>query len=297
MITLKIQGDSCDIFLRIQKNNCILLENELGIIDLYDKIYQLLYEKNCKLTGFFENKVISSRDFILLNFLDMSTIVEAFQVRKGSLMFEYVNCLLKESMESVNLNLYNEISEFIENTLLFSNLNMTYQLDEDFLKLIHSIISFSAIDSDSKGKINGIKEMLKKIFTYNIQKKYIVFYNSSFLDFDFSQYDFVYSFDLNCNNQFENYNLISSFSVKEFHLDILEKEINLLWPISYSEIDIKKILKRYFQSYLARNELVLEDVNEILMAHILHKVLNFHKKIIYDESLLDDNIKSFLTNI
>lgn len=295
MINLKINGNREELFLRIEKNNCVLVENEIGVMKLYLCFYKIICEKNNELSGYFDYKAISSKDFVLFNLLNYSTYSDSFQFKKGSLLFYYIELLLKSSVDDADVSIYDKISTFLDQALFNEEVAIDYQIDEDFMKLVLSICNFSVGYNGNPLVI--MKKMLHKLLSQEMGKKYIIFYNSRVLDFDFSQYDCCYSFDINFGYPLKDYNLISfSDRIQELNLEVLEREIKLLWPISYEEDQIVKSLKKYFGQYLFLDELYLTSTDEVIMAHIIQKLFHFNKNLIYDNSLLNNNIKSFLTN-
>lgn len=82
MIKLKIRNEYDELFLRIRKDNHILVENELGYRDLYLKFYQLIKEKQDNLVGYFDDKLITSKDFILIDLMDLEELLAMIQYKK-----------------------------------------------------------------------------------------------------------------------------------------------------------------------------------------------------------------------
>lgn len=295
MINLKLESEMEDFFLRIEKDNSVLVENETGVMNLYLWLYKIICEKNSSFSGCFDYKVINSKDFVLLNLLDYNVFSDSFQFKKGSLLFYYIESLLKSSADYFDSLIYDKISEFINHALCDGNLEIEYQLEEDFMKIILSICDFS-VDINSSS-LAVMEQLLDKLFCRELNKKYIVFYNSRIFDFDFSRYDCCYSFNVNFGQPLDRYNLISfSNGVKELNLEKVIHEVELLWPVSYKEDQIVNNLRKYFGQYLFLDELYLISADEIIMAHIIQRLFHFKKNLIYDSSLLNNNIKSFLTN-
>ncbi len=294
MINLKVSNGEEDFFLRIEKNNCVLVENETGIMRLYLWLYKIICEKNSSFSGCFDFKTINSKDFVLLNLLDYTVFSESFQFKKGTLLFYYIESLLKSSVDYFDTSIYDKISNFLNQILDDSGLEIEYQVEEDFLKIILSICNFSV--SSKCLPFENMKQLLNRIFCTELNKKYIIFYNSRIFDFDFSKYDCCYSFDVNFGCSLQRYNLISfSDRVQELNLEVLMREVKLLWPISYEECQIVENIRKYFEQFLFLDELHLNFTDEVITAHIIQKLFHFNKHLIYDSSLLSDNIKSFLT--
>lgn len=296
MIQLKMNSADEEQFLRIQKDNHILVENEKGMIDFYNRFMKLI-EGTEEFTGFIDYKKIDSKSFVLLNLLDYQVLNEAVQYKKGSLLFEYIDFVLKDHIstfpESINL----ELVSFLDKIFYQENLQVDYVVNEDSIKLLHNQVQFFLPCKSLEMQLEAIKEMLNSLFIHNLTKKYIIFYNSKIIDYDFSKYDCCYSFDVNQNKPFEVYNLMAIDAVREFNLNILKKEIELLWPIEYREEHLKKIIEKYFTQYLFLEEIKLSIPEEILVAHIIQKLLGIDKKLSYDSSILNYNIKSFLTKL
>lgn len=296
MIKLKITNEFNDVFLKIRKNNKILIKDELGVINFYFLFYRIICEKSSDIQGYLENKNINHKDFILINLLNYDEFSNALLFKKGSLLYCYIESIIKESIDSFDESVYNKIISFIDNSLEKSNLGIDYQIDENFLKLIFSICDFQLKNNNKN--LSSVETILDSILRKENVKKYIIFYNSKIINIDFSKYDCCCSFDIAIGYPVEEYNLISfKDELKEFNIEILEKEIESLWPISYNQLDIKKYMKKYFEQYIYLNELNLELKDDIIMANIIQKLFNINQKINYDYSSLDSNIKSFLTNL
>lgn len=139
------------------------------------------------------------------------------------------------------------------------------------------------------------KLLLKILSSSDNSKNYIIFYNSSVLNIDFSNYECCYSFDVNKNLNISKYNLLSTNQVLEFHLDVVQHQAKLLWPTHYTIEMIFFYLERYFKYYLGFDKVELTEQNEIIMASIIKKLFGFNQMIIYDSSFIEHNIKSFLT--
>lgn len=294
MIKLKIRNEYDELFLRIRKDNHILVENELGYRDLYLKFYQLIKEKQDNLVGYFDDKLITSKDFILIDLMDLEELLAMIQYKKGSLLFDYVNRELLEKVVVFDNDFYNQVSILVED--VFDSLGVSYQLEDNNLKLIQSLLQVSIDVKNIPSLLQIINKLLLKILSSSDNsKKYIIFYNSSVLNIDFSNYECCYSFDVNKNLNISKYNLLSTNQVLEFHLDVVQQQVKLLWPTHYTIEMIFFYLERYFKYYLGFEKVELTEQNEIIMASIIKKLFGFNQMIIYDSSFIEHNIKSFLT--
>lgn len=297
MIKLKINGECDELFLRIRKDNHILIEGELGYMNFYLLFYRLIKDKqnNLGLNGYLDDRLINNKDFILINLTDLEEILAIIQYKKGNLLFDYINMNLLEKLSIIDNNFYNQIDTIIEG--IAQDLGVDYQLEENSLKLIQTLIQISVSSSDYFSILKTVNKILCKILSTVDNKKYIVFYNSNIIDIDFSQYQNCYSFDINQQLEISKYNMLSTNKIKEFHLDMIQEQVKLLWPMEYTNEVICYYLKRYFKYYLGFKEVELTDKNEIIIASIIKKIFDFNQLIVYDSSLLEYNIKSFLTDL
>lgn len=296
MIKLKIKNEYDELFLRIRKDNHVLVENELGYRNLYLKFYQLIREKHDNLVGLLDDKLITGKDFILINLIDLEEILTMVQYKKGNLLFDYVNRELLEKIVEIDNEFYNQVSILVKNVI--DDLDINYQVEDNNLKLIQSLLQISVDVKDIASLLQIINKLLLKILSSSDNnKRYIVFYDSSILNMDFFKYECCYSFDINKKLNISKYNLLSTNQISEFYLDIIQQQVELLWPIHYTSEMICFYLGRYFKYYLGFETLELIEQNEIIMASIIKSLFGFNQLITYDSSLIDNNIKSFLTNL
>ncbi len=218
------------------------------------------------------------------------------QYKKGSLLFDYVNRKLLEKVVEIDNDFYNKVSILVED--VFDSLGVSYQLEDNNLKLIQSLLQVYIDFKDITSLLQIINKLLLKVLSSSDNsKKYIIFYNSGILNIDFSNYECCYSFDVNKNLNISKYNLLSTNWVLEFYLDVVQQQVKLLWPIHYTSEIIYFYLARYFKYYLGFEKLELTEQNEIIMASIIKKLFGFNQMVIYDFSLIEHNIKSFLTDL
>ena len=299
MIRLKISEKENELFLRIKKDNNILIENKIGIMDFYLLFYRMLDEKveGKNISGYLNDTAITSKDFVLINLLDIDKILSTIQYKKGSILFDVINELLFDKLSLIEDEIYHPIDEIMANCINELNLDLLYQIENSNLKLIQAVMKISPRNYCMESIIETLRKLLMNMLNRIDSKKYIIFYNSEILNFDFSEYGNCYSFDVNQDFPLERYNMISHRKLTEINIDILKKQVKLLWPISYNDEIIDKNLSQYLRYYLRFRSIELVETDKIIMASILKKLWNLSQIIIYDSSILNDNIKSFLTSL
>lgn len=299
MIRLKISEKKNELFFRIKKDNHVLIENKTGIMDFYLLFYRMLEEKldGQDLNGYLNETAITSKDFVLINLLDIEKIISTIQYKKGSILFDVINGVLLDKLSLVEDNIYQPIDEMMDSCIKELGLDIFYQVENNNLKLIQTVMKIYLHDYCMESIIETLKKLLIRMLNRIDSKRYIIFYNSEILDFSFSEYSNCYSFDVNQDLPLESYNMISHKILTEINMDILKERIKMLWPVSYNDEQLDKNLFQYLKYYLGLKSIELVAKDEIIMASILKKLWNLPQIIIYESSSLDNNIKSFLTSL
>ena len=300
MKVLKIIEERNDLFLRIEKDNKILIESEKGYRNLYLQLRRIINDKDSSIKGYIDNKEITSKEFRIINLMSYDCIIDELDYKKGSLFYEYIELILKSNIEQISDKLNETISSFLNKIIVSSDIDFNYELNNDYIKILQNMTNYK-IKSKNMDEVFLISQIVKQLLSKGTEPnliKYFVFYNSNFLKFDFSKYDMCYSFDIGNNCSFEEYNLIStSNNIKEFEYERIISELKAWWPIPYSNFVIEKLAKKYFSQFLILETIELEKQDEVIMAQLLGKILNIKKKLLYNVIILDDNVQSFLTNL
>ena len=157
MIKLRMIKQDEELFLRIRKDNHILIENKLGYMNLFLLFYQLLREKqdSLKLVGYLDNKLIMSKDFILLNLLDLEQILTMTQFKKGSVLFEYINEKILEKAFKMDNAFYSQLDMIMND--ITGDLPIDYELEENNVKLIQAITQFT-VKTNNYSDISSVME-------------------------------------------------------------------------------------------------------------------------------------------
>ena len=300
MKVLKIIEEQNDLFLRIEKDNKILIESEKGYRNLYLQLRRIINDKSSSTKGYIDNKEITSKEFRIINLMSYDCIIDELDYKKESLFYEYIESILKSNIEQISDKLNETIYSLLEKIVISSDIDFNYELNNDCIKTLQNITNYK-IKSKNMDEVFLISQIIKQLLSKGTGPnlmKYFIFYNSNFLKFDFSKYDMCYSFDIGNNCSFEEYNLIStSNNIKEFEYERIISELRAWWPIPYSNFVIEKLAKKYFSQFLILETIELENQDEVIVAYLLGKILNLNKKLFYSKANIDNNVQSFLTNL
>ena len=300
MKVLKIIEEQNDLFLRIEKDNKILIESEKGYRNLYLQLRRIINDKSSSTKGYIDNKEITSKEFRIINLMSYDCIIDELDYKKESLFYEYIESILKSNIEQISDKLNETIYSLLEKIVISSDIDFNYELNNDYIKTLQNITNYK-IKSKNMDEVFLISQIIKQLLSKGTGPnlmKYFIFYNSNFLKFDFSKYDMCYSFDIGNNCSFEEYNLIStSNNIKEFEYERIISELRAWWPIPYSNFVIEKLAKKYFSQFLILETIELENQDEVIVAYLLGKILNLNKKLFYSKANIDNNVQSFLTNL
>lgn len=69
---------------------------------------EVLNDKEVTIKIAIGNQNITTKNYVLVNLLDIEAIINQFKYKKGSLIYEYVNIIL----ENVDINIVDEINDF-----------------------------------------------------------------------------------------------------------------------------------------------------------------------------------------
>lgn len=294
IIKLQIQSNQELLELNIKKhNNCILVQQE-GLFKIYCSFREVTLEKNKNYSIKIDNKLLNSKEYVLINLLDYNSIRDNLTNKKGSLLLEYF-CEKIKNLDFIDTDIILEkIVDIGKKIVTESGIQISFEIDENITKIIFEILKFqnNAVNFDEI--IQSIQFLLYETISLNIMKTYIVFYDSSFLPLIFNNYENVLSF--NVSKSEEIYNLISLAEVKELNISKIKNEIEKVWPLSCNEKFIDELLYEYYHSKISLNRLFAKTEEEVIFFNIMNKLLNFHKEIKWNIQI-SNNIKSFLIDL
>ncbi len=293
MIELCLEKNNQEHEILISKYNGLLYRNLEQILDFYRYFEEVLFEKDEGVNIIIGNKKITSKDFILINLLDVQSILDNLKYSKGNLLYEYSNIII----ENFDIELNVEISNYLEEKLNIIKKEFCFDshlsFDTSIIKLFSNFAQFKPLISTEK--INEkIEKMLNYVLIHNINKIFIIFINSDLININVNNNDNVYIFDISFNQNIMKYNILFTNEIINLDYELLMNSIKLNWPTVYQENQIKHSVESYFKHYYHCNNFISNDKNILIINAILNKLYGLKQKVEYDSIQIDNTIKSFL---
>lgn len=292
-ISLEIEANNTIISLDITQDNKIIYDSYERVIILYKYFNDVINSKEEGIKITLNDRKVSTKDYILLNLVDLQNIINSIKFQKGTLLYEYYTNLLSDSnMELIN-NINDsiiELNEELKNKVIFNyKINSEIDINKLFscgVDIIPNIDNNEIIDYLINILIETIKNKVDKIF--------IIFYNSEYINLDNIYFDNIYKFDLATKYIFNKYNILLLNEFHNIHHENLIEKLKLSWPIEYKPDEIENLINNNMSNYFKCNQINTNNNNVIIFIHLLNKYFNLNKKINTDYSKLDEIIKSFL---
>jgi len=293
MIELSIEKEGFLESIDIKKYNNIIFTKPINLLNFYKTFDYLINDRDENIKIKLGMKYISYKDYILVNLMDIDSIINELKYKKGTVIYEYVNNIL----ENLDYEYKIEIDKAVEKTFDEIKQKLCFKshlsFDTDISKLFNSQATFFPI-IDDLDFIDTLKNVLSEVLLSKINKTFIIFINSDLINYDFSNHDNVYIFDISTKNNILEYNIIIDSIVKNFDDEMLFNYLKLNWPINSSDSEIKNVSNIYFKYYINQEIIETNESNILIVSKLINKILNFDKKIIFDENKIEDIVKSFL---
>lgn len=296
VITMKMQTDEEELLLDISKKNSILVLNKETFLRFYNNFYQVLENKNKKIEIFLENKLLDSKNSFLLTLTDQTELLESLNFKKGTLFYDYILNKINADITLDREILFYDLVNFLKNIQENSEVNVDFDINEDFEKLVLSMVDFH-LNYDFKKIDEIINILLKNYIERNPNKTGIIFYDSSFVTFDINSYDSCYFFDVNIQKKLKDYNLLFNETLNEFNLDFIINKLEAIWPIEFNKEEVLFYLELYFKSTLVHFELEVFNESSLLAYELLNRLYGFSLKFVKRNFQIRDNVKSFLEQL
>lgn len=293
MIELKIDNNDLNESIYIRKSNGIIFTSKLDLLNFYNYFDSSLIEKNENLKIYINNKKLSSKDYILINLMDITSIIESLKFKKGSLLYEYISLLFNnDDIEEIS-----NIESFIEELFLKRKNNFPFKCNYDFnvdvWKLINCTLNiYTNIKTEEINKT--ILNIINRLMELKFDKTYIVFYDSSMINLDISNYDNAYIFDISTKIPFEDYNILLNNEFKNIDTIALTEKLQLNWPTPIKEKEIKHLLNNYISDYFLKEKIITYDESYIYLIKLLNKYYDLNKILSTNFNNLSNITKSFL---
>ena len=142
MITMEMKTNDEELLLDISKKNSILVLNKEIFLTFYNNFYQVLENKNKNIEIFLENKLLDSKNSFLLTLTDQTELLENLNFKKGTLFYDYILTKINSDITLDSEILYYDLVNFLKNIQENTEMNVDFEINEDFEKLILSIVDF-----------------------------------------------------------------------------------------------------------------------------------------------------------
>lgn len=285
MTNLKLAGKA-EENITIEKNNKVLITN----YDKYIEFYKYFYEMS---NIFIENKEILKKDCVFIDITTIAGIIKELEFKKNTLLYDFI--LIKYNEIAINKKdeFYSAFLKQIE--YLKSNMNLEFELipeeiiDKVIIQNINTKINYARL-------IKDFENILHFVVSYNINKTYIIIYNSSFFQMS-RNLDNCYTFDVNSYLNVKDYNILISDEIRNINYELLIEYLKEIWPVDYFEQEIENLLEEYFSYGIHKKIFKNKKEKMYLLSSIINKEYKFHQEITCDKVVFDSIIKSFIDNL
>ncbi len=285
MTNLKLAG-KVEENITIEKNNKVLITN----YDKYIEFYKYFYEMS---NIFIENKEILKKDCVFIDITTIAGIIKELEFKKNTLLYDFI--LIKYNEIDINKKdeFYSAFLKQIE--YLKSNMNLEFELipeeiiDKVIIQNINTKINYARL-------IKDFENILHFVVSYNINKTYIIIYNSSFFQMS-RNLDNCYTFDVNSYLNVKDYNILISDEIRNINYELLIEYLKEIWPVDYFEQEIENLLEEYFSYGIHKKIFKNKKEKMYLLSSIINKEYKFHQEITCDKVVFDSIIKSFIDNL
>lgn len=292
MINFKILFNDKEIDLNIKRNNNILYQNKKPILELYSYFDEVINEKNDDINISFDYKKITSSNCILINLMDVDSIINNGKFKKGSILWEYINSLIENIDENNISDLNTYLESFFSKVKEASIVEYNSFFDIDVVKLYNNFINIKP-QIDTCVLYNKLLEMLDVLIKKKLNKTFIIFIDNNINVNIIKDYENIYLFDISKNKNSDKYNLICIDELKEINFDILLNTLEDHWPIECDKKSIMEYLNNYFNTYLNNEKVVVNNDNDLIIALLLNKIYELNQEIICDLSHISKVVQSF----
>ncbi len=293
MINLELTDLSSQRTIDINKINYLLMGDYSGYLKFYTYFYESLVNKNKDYRIRIDNSVIDSKNSLFFDFTSVYNMFLALEFKKGTLLYEHM--ILKLNL--LDENWENSINQMFSNLVDYLNdedSDYLYFMTDDIKKVITQSIQIS---HNKNNLDNTFSKLLGEFLSNSFNKNIIIFIDTRIVNFDFSEYDNVFVFDINNSLSLKKYDLLSVDEVKELDFGIIKAEIENIYPVNLDTKKVNTCISAYYR-YLLTSKTILAHSNEELIVYtLLSKYNGLNQQIVPKNMVISDNIKSFLSNI
>ncbi len=256
----------------IKRNNNIIYKDKIKILEFYNILQQGI---NKNKDVFISNNKINNKEYVLINLMDITSIIENFKYNKGSLLYEYINLIVNnkeeylDKIEDIVDGLMQDIKDNVD-------LNISWEFNSSLFKTLSSLVDID-ININIKELTVVINEILDYIMKYNSNKIYIIFIDKSLININFNN-DNLYIFNVNNNiEDLNDYNLLFLDYYYDFNLNVLLENIKFNWNKEYNDDYILNLLKDFINIYLKYDNIFISNNDIKQLKNIFYKLYNIQK--------------------
>ena len=285
IVELKISGEY-EQSISIEKNNKIKIIDYKTFLNFYKYFY-------LKKDLFIQNKEITKKDCIIIDVTSINALIKQMEYSKGTLMYDYISLVYGEMPLDEKQTFYSEYLKQVEILKEKLEINSEIITEDNIDKVILQNIE---VDINFDNIFNTFNKILNKVMKDNINKNYIIFYNSKILNIELEN-DNYYLFDINQFLDIKDYNLLITEDINEFDESSLISYIENLWPLAYEENEISFLVEHYFKYLIYLDNVNIANDKLYLVGLIIKKNYKLDQKITCTNPNLSNIIKSFIDTI
>ena len=285
IVELKISGEY-EQSISIEKNNKIKIIDYKTFLNFYKYFY-------LKKDLFIQNKEVTKKDCIIIDVTSINALIKQMEYSKGTLMYDYISLVYGEMPLDEKQTFYSEYLKQVEILKEKLEINSEIITEDNIDKVILQNIE---VDINFDNIFNTFNKILNKVMKDNINKNYIIFYNSKILNIELEN-DNYYLFDINQFLDIKDYNLLITEDINEFDESSLISYIENLWPLAYEENEISFLVEHYFKYLIYLDNVNIANDNLYLVGLIIKKNYKLDQKITCTNPNLSNIIKSFIDTI
>ena len=285
IVELKISGEY-EQSISIEKNNKIKIIDYKTFLNFYKYFY-------LKKDLFIQNKEVTKKDCIIIDVTSINALIKQMEYSKGTLMNDYISLVYGEMSLDEKQTFYSEYLKQVEILKEKLEINSEIITEDNIDKVILQNIE---VDINFDNIFNTFNKILNKVMKDNINKNYIIFYNSKILNIELEN-DNYYLFDINQFLDIKDYNLLITEDINEFDESSLISYIENLWPLAYEENEISFLVEHYFKYLIYLDNVNIANDKLYLVGLIIKKNYKLDQKITCTNPNLSNIIKSFIDTI
>lgn len=282
-----------------------ILNEELHMDNLYiDNINHILVSNHHNLYTFLNtfftndsaiflgNRKIDNKTSYIINLLDYESISNQLELKKGTLLYDYLMEEICENVENFGIEeeleviLFNLVNKTIENKTIEYDIHF----DIDIMKVITNYIQFK-IDLSIENYIKIIKKIIINLKNKNMKKSILIFVNSHIFGNSLDNLENITIFKF-YDTAFPNIYIGSK--IVNIDQELLLNQLRINWPCEISD----NLLRTYIQSFVLdiTNQIITTEnyqkyVAYILISKALQIQINCHLEIVSLDSIPDSYIK------